>query len=559
MTFEDHMKALGEFGRYQKIRFLMICMFAIVSAWHALNMVFIGAVPDFHCQLSHYNLSATSLPNLSHQQLKSLVIPEGETCRQFNVTSQELILSGLDSNASSSHAWNRTNHLISCMHGYEYSRDDYQDTITSEFNLVCENKFWISTSKSVFFAGRLVGAVVFGQLSDRFGRRPMFFLGCLLLVVAGTVASLAPSMLVFLPAYFCQGAAHTGAFLVSYTLSTELVGPSYRTVAGFVIQGFYSVGFMSLAGMAYFVRDWRYLQMAITAPTLLFAIYWWFLPESVRWLISHGNDAEAEKILRAAAKQNRVALDNDIIKLLKGSQAVTASRQYYFIDLINTWKMARLSLNIWFNWLVNALVYYGLSLNTGNLAGDPYLNFCIAGAVEIPAYALCIAFLNKVGRRWPLVLSMYLGGVACILSGCIPVGGDKGLETFTVVLAMIGKFGITASYGIIYLMAAELFPTVTRNIGMGVASMSARIGGLLAPFFLDLKTVSESFPLIMFGGLSLLAGSLALMLPETAGKPLPQLPEDVDLGTPCFTFCWRRKKVKLEAAELPSKIETSNC
>lgn len=65
-----------------------------------------------------------------------------------------------------------------------------------------------------------------------------------------------------------------------------------------------------------------------------------------------------------------------------------------------------------------------------------------------------------------------------------------------------------------------------------MASMSARIGGLLAPFFLDLKTVSESFPLILFGGLSLLAGSLALMLPETAGKPLPQLPEDVDLGTP---------------------------
>lgn len=59
--------------------------------------------------------------------------------------------------------------------------------------------------------------------------------------------------------------------------------------------------------------------------------------------------------------------------------------------------------------------------------GDPYLNFCIAGAVEIPAYALCIAFLNKVGRRWPLVLSMYLGGLACILSGCIPVNGNKGM------------------------------------------------------------------------------------------------------------------------------------
>ncbi|XP_012941146.2 organic cation transporter protein [Aplysia californica] len=124
--------------------------------------------------------------------------------------------------------------------------------------------------------------------------------------------------------------------------------------------------------------------------------------------------------------------------------------------------MAKLSLNVWFNWLVNALVYYGLSLNTENLAGSPYLNFCVAGAVELPAYAICILLLNRVGRRWPLIISMYVGGVACILSGCIPTEGNSTMETLTVVLAMIGKFGITASYGIIYLMAAELFPTVIR-------------------------------------------------------------------------------------------------
>ena len=70
--------------------------------------------------------------------------------------------------------------------------------------------------------------------------------------------------------------------------------------------------------------------------------------------------------------------------------------------------------------LVNALVYYGLSLNTENLAGSPYLNFCLAGAVEIPAYVLCILLLNRVGRRTPLIVAMYLGGLACILSGALP-------------------------------------------------------------------------------------------------------------------------------------------
>ncbi|XP_050394985.2 organic cation transporter protein [Patella vulgata] len=176
---------------------------------------------------------------------------------------------------------------------------------------------------------------------------------------------------------------------------------------------------------------------------------------------------------------------------------------------------------------VNALVYYGLSLNTENLAGDPYLNFCISGAVEIPANILCIVFLNRVGRKVPLVLSMCVGGIACILSGTIPINGNTDIETLTIVLAMIGKFFISASYAIIYLLAAEVFPTVVRNIGVGVASMSARIGGIMVPTMLDLRSIWTPLPLVIFGSLSIGAGILALLLPETTGEPLPQLLEDV--------------------------------
>ncbi|CAL1533640.1 unnamed protein product [Lymnaea stagnalis] len=557
MHFDELMKLLGEFGRYQKTRFFMICLFSVVSAWHALNMVFIGAAPSFHCKISGYNLSGTDMENTTLSERVSLLVPRGEQCYQYDV---DLMLEDKKSwlyNASllgEMSKVNRSRRIVSCRHGYEFSRKDYTETITSEFGLVCGEKFWIRTSKSVFFAGRLTGAVIFGQLSDKFGRRPMFFVGCLLLLISGTVASFAPSMYIFLPMYFCQGAAHTGAFLVAYTLATELVGPKYRVVAGFVSQGFYSIGFMSLAGIAYFIREWRYLEIAITLPVILFSLYWFFLPESVRWLISHGREEEAEQVINRAARENGVTLRGDVFKSLKEETASLPARQYYILDCVRTWKMARISLNVWFNWLVNSLVYYGLSLNTENLAGNPYLNFCVAGAVEIPAYVICIAVLNKVGRRWPLILSMYMGGVACILSGCIPVDGDQTMETITVILAMIGKFGITASYAIIYLMAAELFPTVIRNIGMGVASMSARIGGILAPIILDLEVISKPLPLVLFGGLALFAGSLAILLPETAGKPLPQLPEDVDSGKSCHDAlcCRRRQRFQLDT-ELQDK------
>jgi len=53
---------------------------------------------------------------------------------------------------------------------------------------------------------------------------------------------------------------------------------------------------------------------------------------------------------------------------------------------------------------------------------------------------------------------------------------------------MIGKMAITASYGTVYVFSAEQFPTLVRNIGIGAASTSARIGGILAPYFLLLAS-----------------------------------------------------------------------
>ncbi|XP_076444570.1 organic cation transporter protein-like [Babylonia areolata] len=553
MHLDEALKVVGQFGWYQKTRLLLLCTFSIVSAWHALNMVFVGAEPRFEC--STRDVNATSY-NLSQSEVRRVLIPKGESCSRY-VPSEELLASGKDVDDV-----NVTGlELQNCPAGYVFSTEEYESTITSQFELVCTRKYWRSTSKSIFFAGRLAGAVIFGQLSDRFGRKPMFFVGVAMLLVAGGVASAAPSMAVFLPLYFMQGAAHTGAFLVSYTLSTELVGPKYRVVAGFVIQSFYSVGFMTLAGIAYFIRNWRYLEIAITAPALLFVVYWWCLPESIRWLLSHDKPEEARRVLSQAAKSNGRDLSPEMLKTLQddhGPSEKSSSRTYTVLDCLRTWNMARLSLNVWFNWLVNALVYYGLSLNTENLAGSPYLNFMVAGAVEIPAYALCILLLNRVGRRTPLIVSMYVGGLACILSGLLPKTSSA-METTATVLAMVGKFGITASYGIIYLAAAEVFPTVVRNIGMGVSSMSARIGGILAPLILETGSLLPVLPMLIFGGLSVGAATLAFLLPETAGRPLPQHLEDVDSGQSCArSFCCGKDKHEHPSEATDIQLQTKN-
>lgn len=102
---------------------------------------------------------------------------------------------------------------------------------------------------------------------------------------------------------------------------------------------------------------------------------------------------------------------------------------------------------------------------------------------------------------------------------------DK-MNWLIVVLAMCGKLAITASYGTIYIFSAEQFPTVIRNVGMGTASMCARVGGILAPYINLLSDVWKPLPMIVFGVMAFAGGLLSLFLPETLNKELPETIED---------------------------------
>ena len=65
-------------------------------------------------------------------------------------------------------------------------------------------------------------------------------------------------------------------------------------------------------------------------------------------------------------------------------------------------------------------MYYGLSLNTSQLHGNPYINFLIAAAVEVPGLIIAILVLDVIGRRRSLFAFMAVGGVGCISSALVP-------------------------------------------------------------------------------------------------------------------------------------------
>lgn len=526
MGYDDVITHLGEFGRYQKRIYLLLCLPAIVCAFHKLAGVFLLARPEYRCLLPHEDAATTRFESLPREQWSRAypndsVTGKADTCLYYNVDYSEKYLNG-----------NQTiiqNGTLQCS-SYVYDQSKYLNSAVTEWDMVCSRSLLSATSDSLFMVGVLVGSFIFGQMSDKLGRKPTFFASLVTQLIFGVIAGVAPEYFTYTISRLIVGATTSGVFLVAYVIAMEMVGASYRLFAGVAVQMFFSVGFMLTAGFAYFIHDWRWLQIALTLPGLLFMCYYWIIPESARWLLSKGRNDEAFVIIEKAAKANKVEIPSEIYEQLieeasekkKKDELAASVPSASVFDLLRYPNLRRKTLLIFFDWFVNSGVYYGLSWNTNNLGGNQLLNFVISGAVEIPAYILLLFTLNKYGRRTILCSTMLVAGVSLLLTIIVP----QSMNWLLIACAMIGKMAITSSYGTIYIFTAEQFPTVVRNVGLGASSMVARVGGILAPYLNLLGEIWRPLPLVICGALSFTAGLLSLLLPETLNKPMPETIED---------------------------------
>ncbi|KAF5290279.1 hypothetical protein FQR65_LT11613 [Abscondita terminalis] len=523
MAYDDVIPILGNFGRYQQRIYLLLCLPAILCAFHKLSNVFLQAKPNHRCQLLEEYSNSTY--NLTIDVLNSS-FPRDESTNKYS---------------SCSVLYNGTE--VPC-NGYIYDYTKYKSSIVIEWNLVCNRAYLTALGDSIFMLGVLLGSIVFGALSDKLGRRIIFFSSLVIQVIFGVLMAIAPEFWSYSIFRLVVGSTTSGVFLVAYVIAMEMVGPKDRLIAGVVCQMFFSLGYMLVAFFAYFISDWRHLQIALTLPGGLFFCYWWFIPESARWLLTKGRIEEAKTIVRAAAKENNVKISEDHLHALlspdvkeKDSKENSAT----VLDIFKHRKILIRSLVIFFDWIVNSMTYYGLSWNTSNLGGNDYINFVISGAVEIPAYSFLLLTLNRWGRKYILCGCMVVAGVALLLTMAVPNGWP------IITLAMIGKLAITSSYGVVYVFSTEQFPTVIRNAALGVGSMCARIGSISAPLINLTGEAWKPLPLIIFGILALIGGSASLILPETLNQTLPATMADVNsIGSPMHNLVEsEQEKLKL--------------
>ena len=143
-----------------------------------------------------------------------------------------------------------------------------------QWDLVCRRSSWSNMSQSVFFIGWLVGSWLWGTIADKIGRKKVFFMNIALIVMSGVGFGLAPNYLTFVLFRVVSATSCAGVSIASNVLAVEIVGMSARSFAGFFSISFFSVGYVVLAVLAYFIRSWRMLCMVVSLLGLAYFPLW---------------------------------------------------------------------------------------------------------------------------------------------------------------------------------------------------------------------------------------------------------------------------------------------
>ncbi|KAJ8009611.1 hypothetical protein DPEC_G00090700 [Dallia pectoralis] len=539
MSVERVFDELGHFKRFQRCLYFAAVFQAISCGIHYLASVFLVQKPNFVCvppgnitNVLYGNRTSTSLEEVLpfFEPTNGPLVVQMEGGRQWELSACRFAEWMNPKNFTYELQVNKTTEKCHWNSLYVFDRSEVYQSIVTDWDLVCDREWLAKLCQPTFMLGVLVGALVFGDIADRVGRRKILMLTSLCQFVFGVSVALAGNYYLFIVLRFLLAMVSSGYLVVVFVYVTEFTGNKVRTWTSMHVHAAFAVGIMVVAITGYLVRTWWIYQIILSTITSPFLLFCWKFPETPFYLMAKGKLRETQILLDSMASFNGLKpghlraedlLESEGPLLEKG---VELKGELSILNLFGTWRMAWRTMTVWAVWFIGSLGYYVFSLGSVNLGGNQYVNLFLAGAVEIPSYLIGCYAMDRVGRKRTCAPALLLAGTACMLIIVVP----NDIEVLAIILSMTGKFSIAIAFGLIYLYTCELYPTVIRSLAVGSGSMMCRVGSVVAPFCVYLADIWQYMPQLTVGILAFIIGVLTLWLPETLGEPLSCTMEEAE-------------------------------
>lgn len=321
--------------------------------------------------------------------------------------------------------------------------------LQKEWSLTTQQVGWIGSVNSI---GMAIGALVFGAMADRVGRKNVFIITLLLFSVGSGLSAITTSLALFLLLRLLIGMGLGGELPVASTLVSESVSADKRGRVVVLLESFWAAGWLIAALISYFiipVYGWR-IALLLSAIPALYALYLRLnLPDSPRY-------TAIERKQRPSILQN-----------MKSVWAKEYAKQTLVLWVL--WFCVVFSYYGMFLWLPSVMVMKGFSM----IKSFEYV--LIMTLAQLPGYFTAAWFIEKYGRKFVLVT--YLIGTAV---SAYFFGTAEELPLLLTSGIMLSFFNLGA-WGGLYAYTPEQYPTSIRGTGSGMAAAAGRVGGILGP------------------------------------------------------------------------------
>jgi MFS family permease len=392
----------------------------------------------------------------------------------------------------------------------------------------------IGVAAGVYVAGACLGALFFGYLTDRLGRKKIFLLTLGVYLVATVATAFSMNPMFFYACRFFTGAGIGGEYAAINSAIDELIPARVRGRVDLIINGSFWLGTALGAALSVvllnedlFAKDfgWRLafgLGAILGLGILLVRRY---VPESPRWMFIHGHEDEAEETVRDIESQVEESVDEP---LRKPDQDITVRQRKSigFGTIARTMvtmypKRSALGLSLFIGqaFLYNAVFFtYALVLTS----------FLDVGAASVGWYLIPLAlgnfagplilgkFFDTVGRRVMISLCYIGSGLLLILTGVLFNNGSLTATTLTLMWVAV-FFLASAGASAAYLTVSEIFPMETRAMAIAFFyAIGTGLGGIIGPILFG-RFVEQGVDMVVVGyyigaGLMIAAGIVEIVL-----------------------------------------------
>src|SRR5436305_8020631 len=357
----------------------------------------------------------------------------------------------------------------------------------------------IGTAAAFYVAGACVGALFFGQLTDRFGRKKLFLLTLGVYIIATIATAFSFSPLYFFIARFFTGTGIGGEYAAINSAIDELIPARVRGRVDLMINGSYWLGAaggaiasIALLDTALFAADlgWRLafgIGAALGVGILLVRRN---VPESPRWLFIHGREEEAEAIV-GDIEQAVEDETGEQLSEVDDSLTVKQRKRIPLGEIAHTafTKYPRRTALGFALFVGQAFMYNAVTFDLGTLLGE----FFDVASGTVPIYIAIFAlsnflgplvlgrFFDTVGRK-PMVTLTYLGSAALTTVLAILLLGNS-LTTWSFMAFVLAIFFLaSAGASSAYLTVSEIFPMETRALSIAFFyAVGTAAGGIVGP------------------------------------------------------------------------------